>query len=1114
VSGPVIPPSPLPLLDLLQELQGRGLPISVREHLAVGRLLDRMLSANTPNWDVPDTALLRSSLAALLARNARESQLVRETFDRLYGETSGTDVTSAPPISFPQRFKTRWVAWGAGLAAVLSVLAYFAISAGARSRGEGPVVTPPTIPSAAPTPAQELIQTSVVVRAVNWRRAATLSAMVGALGLLGLYLRRTSEDARRHGMRYWREELDARPGPLGYDISTRGLRPAWPPGLLDDLAAILGRHASRGEQGDDIDVDRSVAATLRAGLAPQIVWRVHAATLPILVLQDLGEEMRPWRRRVDGLLDGLQARGVALDRWTFDADGSRLFRGREDPPLPLRQLARRTADSPLLVISTGQGVLEGEPLRNADWVKLLRHWRSRAWLHPLADQRYWRTALRGAAVELWPMTPDGLVGAARQLSRGESRLGERSEPRGLGERPVTPLDVQRLRWLISLAPSRDPLLAERLRQRFAPHVPPSALAEALVAPPSTEPPPVGPGAEEVHAFLAEVLAGSRPREEDQAAFDRWRVDHALQLVGAGQASEGLAELDRAAERSAPLVADAVSRLAPLSPAQRDLLRPQIQRKVLPKVQARAVHAGWDAAARSGQYRWTRPRPIELASAALVTGLFALLTPHLGSVTQDRKMDATEVYTLEHSEPAAVPGLARTAYVPGPFALTLRRRDEVPDAASRAPRTAQLFQDRTVRGRITAGGPGLSLEVADRGHWFQAQARLRDGTVAVSNLVWVPREATSGWLQVEVVDEAGGEVAGATVEISNGRQTLTTPAGARRPMPLGDWTVRVAVDGYAPQERQVTVTGGTREQPMREIVRLARVAAPPSPGPRPGYLVVNYSPDYSVPTASYVVTPEGGGVSRRGRMGEDLALEPGRWTVSISRPEGLISRRVVIREGQRTTIAPTDAPPPVILNVSPPVREDDGGTANYRIGIVGKNFSQSVEVTIEGVRVVTVVRPRNPNGLEVYYYLAPLDRGGTRTLTVRNADGSSASARVDVGPVRPDNPDPNAEQAPPVEARQSEPAYGEVGCGEERVVQAVYRLRPGERYVDASVEVLKAGNLKDQQVVAPQFDERQGQVVGAVRIRGLDRVAGSCPGGGNIAIVLRVRVRARGEAQAN
>ena len=261
---------------------------------------------------------------------------------------------------------------------------------------------------------------------------------------------------------------------------------------------------------------------------------MRAATLPILVLQDLGEEMRPWRRRVDGLLDGLQARGVALDRWTFDTDGSRLFRGREDPPMTLRQLARRSADSPLLVISTGQGVLEGEAFRAADWVERLRQWRSRAWLHPLADRRYWRGALREAPVDVWPMTPDGLVGAARQLSRGESRLGERSEPRGMGERPVTPLDVQRLRWLISLAPSRDPLLAERLRQRFCPHVPASALAEALVAPPSTEPPPVGPEAEEVHAFLAEVLAESRPREEDRAAFDRWRVDHALQLVGAGR----------------------------------------------------------------------------------------------------------------------------------------------------------------------------------------------------------------------------------------------------------------------------------------------------------------------------------------------------------------------------------------------------------------------------------------------------------------------------------------------------------------------------------------------------------------------------------------------------
>ena len=68
-------------------------------------------------------------------------------------------------------------------------------------------------------------------------------------------------------------------------------------------------------------------------------------------------------------------------------------------------------------------------------------------------------------------------------------------------------------------------------------------------------------------------------------------------------------------------------------------------------------------------------------------------------------------------------------------------------------------------------------------------------------------------------------------------------------------------------------------------------------------------------------------------------------------------------------------------------------------------------------------------------------------------------------------------------------------------------------MDASVQVLKASNLKEQRPVEPKYDPARRAVLGSVRIRGLDRVGPNCPGGGNIAIVLRVRVRARGEAQA-
>jgi hypothetical protein len=1039
VSAPARTPLPLPLIDLLHALQEAGLPVSVREHLAVGRLLSR--------WDVTDTALLRSSLAALLARNAREVQLVRETFDRVYGQAAAAATTPAaadPPLRLGQRFRTRWVAWGAGFCAIAGVLLYFAASA--RSRPVIPPQPPSSLPSDAPTPPPQLIVSDVLVRRVNWWRTGALTAVVGALLFLVRYRARTARDARRHGLRHWTEELDGRPGPLGYEINTAGLRPAWPPGLLDDLAAILGRHAAPAERGDEIDVDRSVAATLRAGLAPQIVWRVREASLPILVLQDVGEEMRPWRRRVDALLDGLAVRGVALDRWTFDGDGGRVSRGPADPPATLRQLARRAADSPLLVISAGQGVLEGEGFQRAGWVDLLRHWRSRAWLHPVADPRYWRRALRSVPVEMWPMGADGLVAAARQLSRGEWRMGERTEPRAPDERPVAPLDVERLRWLISLAPRRDALLAELLRQKFCPTVPTAALLEALAAPPSTVPPPVGPDAAEVHAFLAEVLAASRPREEDGTAFDRWRVDHALQLLGAGQREQAVGELSGAAERAAPLVADAVDTLGPLTPALRESVRPQLQRSVAAPLEARALRAGWAAAARWGGRAWTRPKAVELLSVVVVAAAFVAVAPGLGPLTKEDVMRANEVYVLSSSEPAAMPGLARTAYVPGPFSLTLRRNPKVPDDESIAPRTARLFQDDSVRGDIAEGGPDVSLAAEDRGHWFQAQARLDDGTLAVSNLVWVAKEATSGWLQVVVLGPAGEDLASvATVEVTDGRRTVTSSSGARLPVPLGDWTIRVQAPRYVPLERQVEITGGSRDQPMREAFYLVPVASPtPAASPSP------------VPPRIASITPS------------EIPL--GRSTLSI-RGRGLH--------------------PLAAVAITTP-------------GVV---LSRKAWVSPEQIDA----------SVEVY----PPAAGGLLVVTVRNPDGTIATARVRVASVPPgveQRPPPGAEQnpppeqqGPPPETRQSELAYGDVGCEEERVVQATYRLRPNEEYVDATIEVQKASNLKSQEMIGPVYNATDRIVTGSVRIRGLDRVLLNCPGGGNVAIVLRVRVRAAAAA---
>ncbi|HYU35341.1 MAG TPA: IPT/TIG domain-containing protein, partial [Thermoanaerobaculia bacterium] len=346
---------------------------------------------------------------------------------------------------------------------------------------------------------------------------------------------------------------------------------------------------------------------------PQIVLRARATDHPILVLEDVGYEMRPWRRRVSALLSGLETRGVPVDRWRFHAGAGQVFRDPGAPPLTLKQLFRLRAESPLLVISAGEGLLEGRQGRLAPWVEALSGWRYRAWLHPVTDPAWWRPALREIPVQAWPMTPEGVMAAARQLVHGETGRPERETARAQPQRGVSPLDIERLRWLLTLAPRRDPDLAELLRQRFCPHVPPAALLEALDAPPLLARPGVGPSAEEVHGFLADLLASSEPRPET-AAHARWRLDRALQEIRIpGREKVATHELIDLAQ--GPLAAEVVSAVeretgSPAKPLRQRVLRQAFSR-------AGAGEDGW---------RWSWPDRTEIAATLVCLGILGTLLP--------------------------------------------------------------------------------------------------------------------------------------------------------------------------------------------------------------------------------------------------------------------------------------------------------------------------------------------------------------------------------------------------------------------------------------------------------------------------------------------------------
>jgi hypothetical protein len=709
-------PEPLPLAELLETLKTKGLPIGVREHLTVGRLLSR--------WDDTDTGSLRIALAALLARNPDEVALVRTSFDTLYGapEEEEPKAQAEPGKAGRIPIPRRWIA--AGLAAVLAValvVTALLLPRPAKNSGHQQIPTgaqtvpkeappPPVIPDTYPRPA--------------WGRSFAVAGGVAAVLFLWMYGTRLGREAQRRARRRWSEEADALPGPHGYDLDLGDLAPPFSAAVLDDVATLLGRHSTDPPRSGELDVNRTLERTIRAGLAPFPAFRSRASQHPLVVLEDVGAEMRPWRRTVRAFLNGLEARGVALDRWRFDGDAGRIFRSPGDPVFSLKQLFRLRPESPLLVISTGEGLLEGPEASPAAWIDTLSGWRSRAWLQPVTDPSYWRPALRAVPLHVWPMTPEGLLTTARQLAHGDLGRPVREAARAFSDRPVTALDIDRLRWLLSLAPRRDPDLAEQLRQRFCPHAPPAALLDALEMPALLKPPQIGPSAGDVHAFLLEILDRSRP-EPGTAAFERWRLDRALQELRLPESEPG-AVRELAALAQGPLAGDvetAVGAAAGVAKEAREHLRRQVWRTVRCRATTR-VKASEDTTNEARLRAW--PDIVEIAAALLCLMALGWGLPKLTrALREEMPVKPRQTYTLLVTNPTG----------PGAFTLQLvyavtHKPDLLIGAASSAEGVTikRSFQDTD------------TLNDRYRGRWYylRDEEPTEDGTLAISNPVWVEK----------------------------------------------------------------------------------------------------------------------------------------------------------------------------------------------------------------------------------------------------------------------------------------------------------------------------------------------------------------------------------------
>jgi hypothetical protein len=527
-----------PFADLLDTLRLKGVAVGVADYQAAARLIAR--------WDGATAGDVRLAIAALLATNAEQHALVLETFDEIYVHEPSPP---PPPPRSPNWFE-RFVAalrpWHLGVLVIAGLLVFAAARlfppqlppSQTSSNASPPVTAPIEVP---PIPEPALPPPPVIPNnaANSW-----LTALAALLSATLIWAARTRNAQYVSAIRAWQQALADLGGPSYYtalaDVApARQMRHA-----LSDAATLLGRRFAETIESDELDVDLTLAETLRGGLRPALVFKTPPLPSPIVILRDIGPEMRAWVDKIDAFVNQLAKSGVVIEPWYFDEDAAFVSRTTHGRPVTLSSLANRHDGSALLVISTGAGVPSALADRRSGWIRILAEWPDRVWLTPISHPLYWRAELRrqdALPLRVCPMTRQGVITAARVLTSGDISTARQ---RASDVRSITPDDVERVKRLVAMVPYPTIKLVEQLRQRFLPDVPEDVvlflsergrgrssgmvrLDESEIRRLAAAMRRDAPARElEIRGFLKDILDRSRP-EPGSAAYLRWELDTAI-----------------------------------------------------------------------------------------------------------------------------------------------------------------------------------------------------------------------------------------------------------------------------------------------------------------------------------------------------------------------------------------------------------------------------------------------------------------------------------------------------------------------------------------------------------------------------------------------------------